>query len=425
MAYSDWPGGAYTYMDGVSQDPDNWLDQAFASYDRRLDEEEGEPGETLHSGDGDEATPNPATFRPGGLLTGSKRRSSSSSESPAPAIGPVYGREIHFSLAHLDGRSKKRARVDNTTTAQALSLSLSTGVSSKVFNFITENPAKYYKVVVTAPLLRGDASSDTIDSRGQSSIPDRRQEVFATKTSGKEYVRQMRQNIEFTSAPDADAPLPDCYGGAVEMLTYLPHTTMRPSFGIRLRANGLSNEEIAKIQLHARGQASRENIHRRDAAVRRQMLNNGKQVFDDKNFTFRGNKHKLDLKATTDFDVFKCSTLPSHRHPRTPTAAPRLIDLAKDVVNAPSAEDSGLLTQAIRYAVGNNDSTLTTADVRSLALREYFVLPLGALSLTSNWDAEGRDRVLASMVNGDVDASEDSETNDEEGGEESDGEADE
>ncbi|KAK1057702.1 hypothetical protein LTR12_002044, partial [Friedmanniomyces endolithicus] len=94
-------------------------------------------------------------------------------------------------------------------------------------------------------------------------------------------------------------------------------------------------------------------------------------------------------------------------------AAPRLVDLAKDIVNAPSAEDSGYVTQAIRYAVENNDSTLTTVDVLQLAIREYFIMPASALAPDSNWDAEGRDRVLGSMLAEEAEMSDGAEDDDE------------
>ncbi|KAK0249725.1 hypothetical protein LTR91_001978 [Friedmanniomyces endolithicus] len=404
MADSYFSGAAFTDMIGDDQGLGDWLDMFDESHDSRLQEENVHVQHTSNANEDVDPTASELDH----LLPGSDRRDSETSTSHDQAVGAVYGREYHFLLPDLAGRLKKRARGSPNSMAPLPSVMLPPQTSWKPCTFITEDPAALYVLVGTAPSLHGQPSGTLLGTTGQPPHPDRHEKIFAISAkTGKQYIRQKHHNVEFRSAPDAHAPLPDCDGGAVETLTYLPHTTQRPIFGMRLRANGLTDKDVAKIQLYARGLATKKNIKKRHATVRRQMSKNGKHVFDDEGFTSR--KYRSKLEATTDYSLSYCTTLPSSRQTQVQPAAPRLIDLIKDVVNEPSAEDSGWLTQAIRYAVENNDTTLTTADVRQLALREHFALPAASMALTSNWDAEGRDRVLASMLEKGMEASGDSE----------------
>ncbi|TKA64116.1 hypothetical protein B0A55_09939 [Friedmanniomyces simplex] len=230
-------------------------------------------------------------------------------------------------------------------------------------------------------------------------------------------VRQKHQNMEFISVPKPNVPLYNGEAGAVETLTFMPHATQRPKFGVRLLGNGLKTDDMAMIQLHGRGQATKGNIRKCRAKLRRQILNSGKYVFNNTEWTSRENAG-VDLQKKSDYDLSGCTQLPAKRRRTTPLKAARLIDLARDIVNMPSPDDSGFLTQAIQYAVQHNDASLTTDDVQQLALREGFVMPAGALSTGTNWDKDGRDRVLAVM--GQAFQGSDEESGDEDDGEDED-----
>lgn len=387
---------------------DDLLGPMTGGYIARVEEDSEENIDVQRTGEGrkgDEVIPDANVLWSDRPLAGSKRQHSESALR-SPATGAVYGQEIQFSLADLDGPPKKRARVNATFITQSLSAFSAADGSSTPYQFITENPAASYGFVVTASSSRSHALAGHDEQLRRLSHP---QEIFSKTKTGKQYVRQKRQNVELGSAPDANVPLPNCYASAVEILTYLPHTTKRPSFGMRLRANGLKDEDVAKIQLHARGQATKETIKKRHAAIRKQMSKNGKHMFGDK-WPFK--KGTYSLKSTTDYDLSQYMAQTSSRRTKLQLAAPRLVDLAKDIVNGPSAEDSGYLTQVIRYAVENNDTTLTTVDVLQLAVREYFIMPVSALAPNSHWDAEGRDRVLASMPAEEAEMSEGTEGDD-------------
>ncbi|KAK0275386.1 hypothetical protein LTR35_011088 [Friedmanniomyces endolithicus] len=408
MADSNSLDGPAANFNSAGEFLDDLLGPMTGCYLPRAGEDSEERIDVQHTGEGregEEVVPDATVLRSDRPLAGNKRRHSESALR-SPATGAVYGQDINFSLADLDGPPTKRARVNATFATQSLRVSSAMDGPSTPYQFIIENPAVSYDHVVTASSSRSHALAG---HDGQLRRLSHFQETFSKTKTGKQYVRQKRQNVELRSAPDANVPLPACYASAVEMLTYLPHTTKRPSFGMRLRANGLKDEDVAKIQLHARGQATKKIIKKRHAAVRKQMSKNGKHLFGV-NWPFK--KGTYSLKPTTDYDLSQYVAQPSSRRTKLQLAAPRLVDLAKDIVNGPSAEDSGYLTQAIRYAVYNNDTTLTTVDVLQLAVLEYFIMPVSALAPNSNWDAEGRDRVLASMPAEEADMSEETEGDD-------------
>ncbi|TKA76352.1 hypothetical protein B0A55_03739 [Friedmanniomyces simplex] len=266
--------------------------------------------------------------------------------------------------------------------------------------FIVEHPAAGY-VAVTAPSSAALLSTaqqytliaeDPAAGHGTQPSPKRSKMIY----TARKYVRQKHQNIEFTSVPKPNVPLYNGEAGAVETPNCMPHTTQRPKFGVRLLGNGLKTDDMAMIQLHARGQASKGNIRKCRAKLRRQILNSGKYVFNNTEWTSRENAD-VDLQKKSDYDLSGYTQLPAKRRGTTPLKAARLIDLARDIVNMPSLDDSGFSTQATQSAVQHNDASLTTDDVQQLALREDFVMQLARCQRALNWDKDGRDRVLAVM----------------------------
>ncbi|KAK0321834.1 hypothetical protein LTR91_002416 [Friedmanniomyces endolithicus] len=410
MANWDSLDGATVNFNSAGEFLDDLLGPMNGGYIARVEEASEESIDVQSTGEdreGDKVVPDKTVLWSDRPSAGSKHQYSESAPRN-PATGAVYGQEIQFSLADLDGPRTKRVRAKATFTTQSLSASSATDGSSTPYQFVIENPAASYGSVVVTSSSRSLALAG---HDGQMRRLGHFQEIFSRTKTGKQNVRQKGQNVEFDSAPDANVPLPHCYASAVEILTYLPHTTKRPSFGVRLRANGLKDEDVAKIQLHARGQATKQTVKKRHAAIRKQMSKNGKQLFGDR-WPFK--KGTYSLMSTTNYDLSHCIVQSLSRHTKIQLAAPRLVDLAKDIVNPPSAEDSGYLTQAIRYAVENNDTTLTTVNVTQLAFREHFIMPASALAPNSNWDAEGRDRVIGSMMAEEAEMSEGTEDDDDE-----------
>ncbi|KAK4955507.1 hypothetical protein LTR10_006446 [Elasticomyces elasticus] len=301
---------------------------------------------------------------------------SSGKDFPAPS-GPVEGHQSKFKV-HIKGHRASFA----SCAARLASLLHLPGAQNRQYEFQQEDPSP-------EDYIRRSGGTAILDQDG-------REIIHGVSVKGNFFFRSKHQNTEFDGVPDTNFASPLCLGGAVETLTYLPHLSKRPKFGLRLLRNGLTSAEIALISLHARGYNSQALIKKRAETVKHQILSSGKHVSGNKDWTAENNSH--DLPPTTDYSLAGCVELPTKRKILRQVPAPRLIDLAKGVVNPPCPQDKWFLAQAVDYAVQHNDTISTTDNIPAMAVLHNFVLPAGALpSAPVNADRSGLNRVLVAM----------------------------
>ncbi|KAK5713731.1 hypothetical protein LTR17_017498 [Elasticomyces elasticus] len=301
---------------------------------------------------------------------------SSGKDFPVPS-GPVEGHQSKFKV-----QTKGHQATFASCAARLGSLLHLPGAQNRQYVFLEEDPSP-------EDYVRRSGGTILMDQDG-------REIIHGVSVKGNLFFRSKHQNTEFEGVPDTNFASPLCLGGAVETLTYLPHLTKRPKFGLRLLRNGLTASDIALISLHARGYNSQALIGKRSETVKHQMLSSGKHVSGNKDWTAENNSH--DLPATTDYSLAGCVELPTKRKVLRRAPAPRLIDLARGVVNPPSPQDKWFLAQAVDYAVQHNDTISTTDNIPAMAALHNFVLPTGALpSAPINADRAGLDHVLVAM----------------------------
>ncbi|KAK3620605.1 hypothetical protein LTR56_023318 [Elasticomyces elasticus] len=271
---------------------------------------------------------------------------SSGKDFPTPS-GPVEGLQSKFKV-QIKGHQATFA----SCAARLASLLHLPGAQNRQYEFRQEDPSP-------EDYIRRSGGTALLDQDG-------REVIHGVSVKGNLFFRSKHQNTEFDGVPDTNFASPLCLGGAVETLTYLPHLTKRPKFGLRLLRNGLTSADIALISLHALGYNSQTLIKKRAETVKHQMLSSGKHVSGNKDWTAENNSH--DLPATTDYSLGGCVELPTKRKVLRRAPAPRLIDLARGVVNPPSPQDKWFLAQAIDYAVQHNDTSSTTDNIPAMAV---------------------------------------------------------
>lgn len=179
------------------------------------------------------------------------------------------------------------------------------------------------------------------------------------------------KNIDLRTAIDGAFPLPPCDISAVELLTCFPKHTLWPRVLLRLLGNGWSSLDIAKGQLHPRGNLTKVTCDLRNDAVRHQKLKSGAIEFGIPNFAPARNANLITPVQSWD---------PTQYIPRPGVnlkAPATLMSLDVGMTNLaawPLAADSGFVTQAIRHAVNTNNATLTTADTPHLAALHNWVM---------------------------------------------------
>ena len=176
------------------------------------------------------------------------------------------------------------------------------------------------------------------------------------------------------------APLPACDIGAVEFLTFFPNHTQWPEAGLRLLRNKWSSLDIAKAQLHARGKLNKQSCERRADGIKHQVLNIGREFFNDSSFKLSTHSHLMQPVISYDASGYR---------PRASVAsllpAASLIDISEGIVNWPVGQDRGTVTQAIEYA----------HQVRSHCMQPFSenqILLLPPLILLSPWHMSMRMR---------------------------------
>lgn len=207
------------------------------------------------------------------------------------------------------------------------------------------------------------------------------------------------------------ARLPKCQLGAVEGLIFFPNHTQWPRFLMRLMKAGWKYKEIAMAQLYARDKTSKLALKKRDAALRHQGGTNGRIVLRDQgakpgqsaeDFERSIENFKpIDHHGLIDAIPYDTSGYKPRKSSRLIPEHYSLLEIAKGVRKWPAAEDSGVVTQVIRYARDNNLGKLTTADIDRIARQEGFTMPEDASG--NNWDQNGRERILQTMATDGVD----------------------
>ena len=203
--------------------------------------------------------------------------------------------------------------------------------------------------------------------------------------------RQHNYNDAFQLAAPVQTPLPHCEMGARELLTLFPHHTQWPEAGLRLLRNTWTNRDIALAQLHGCGQVSVANCDKREATLRKQSGKNGDAFFQLVPGTF---DRKTFANLMTPVAVYDATPYQPRRDINISNPS-TLVEIARGVLNWPSGQDAGAVTQAIQWAVANNQVNLTTADIPQMVAQLGFVKPNDANTI--DWDQRARTRLRADI----------------------------
>ncbi|KAK4505944.1 hypothetical protein PRZ48_003909 [Zasmidium cellare] len=219
-------------------------------------------------------------------------------------------------------------------------------------------------------------------------------------------------NDSIATAVDGLVELPQMVITAVEFLTFFPHHTQWPTILFRLYRNGWSTGSMAKLILYARGLLDHAELNRRSGALRHQlrtatikkygegslpaeMRRNGHPDFVPFSAHSSGNNvdlYDVRLPIEPNGDRYE----PSRAQGTLPQPA-RLQMLVNGVVNWPTGQDAGQLTQALRYAQANGLLHLTTRDLPALVLQRGFNVQTDAS--TTDYDLRGLERLNNSVAN--------------------------
>ncbi|EME85851.1 uncharacterized protein MYCFIDRAFT_82430 [Pseudocercospora fijiensis CIRAD86] len=208
------------------------------------------------------------------------------------------------------------------------------------------------------------------------------------------------------TAVGPDVRLPQIPMGAREILTFFPNHTQWFDVMKRLMRNHFSTEEIARAQLHARGTLTKDNRDRRDQALRHQVSTGGKTAYADDDWTKKRWEASSHPDSRPYTEAFITSTAPftniydvTGLRPNDPTrrvaSAPALRDVIQSVVNWPTGEDAGPLTQALLWARRQGQTYLATHtldDIPAIITTQGFTYPTDATNSRA-WDARARKRL--------------------------------
>ena len=198
--------------------------------------------------------------------------------------------------------------------------------------------------------------------------------------------RMPPKNEALTSAITIKARLPPCQIGAVELMTFFPHHSQWPEVGLRVYRNGWDHSDVARIQLHARGTLDKQAYTKRYDALKHQILRNGRIFFNMADFKPSAHNHLL--TAVTSYDAANYAPRDDIAHLLVDAT---LVEIAEGVVNWPTGQDRGIVTQAIEYAYNNDLRQHTAADIPQLAQQMGFVAPADATGI--QWDNSAKQRV--------------------------------
>lgn len=226
-------------------------------------------------------------------------------------------------------------------------------------------------------------SSDVESGEDESPKPQRSARRTATRPArrpkGPSPAQQSSRNEALATAISVKAHLPNCAIGIVEFLSFFPVHTQWPEAGLRPYRNEWRHTDVAKVQLHARGTLTKDAYRKRVDALKHQILTNGRAVFNDGTFTPTTHPHLM--TAVTTYDA---SNYSSGENISRILYDASLVDIAEGVVNWPTGEDRGIVTQCIEYAFQNDLDQYTTADIPRIAQQMGFAAP-GEAS-RADWD---------------------------------------
>lgn len=234
-----------------------------------------------------------------------------------------------------------------------------------------------------------DNGSDSVSEEGEKETePRTRNAKAAAPKSRAKGTKLPPKNEALTDAITIKARLPPCQIGAVEFLTFFPHHTQWPEAGLRLYRNGWNHSDVARIQLNARATLDEESYTRRYNALKYQILSNGRIFFNVSDFKPSSATHNQLLTAVKSYDASNYAPRDTHVNVLEDAT---LVDIAKGVVNWPTGQDRGIVTQAIEYAFNNDLHQYTSANIPGLAQQMGFTAP--AEASTDQWDQNACQRV--------------------------------
>ena len=214
----------------------------------------------------------------------------------------------------------------------------------------------------------------------------------AAPSSSQLPARRQQQNRgeALASAISVKARLPPCNIGAIELLTFFPHHVHWPEAGLRLYRNGWSTSEIARIQLHARGKLTKARYHKQADLLKHLVLKSGRIFFNKEDFTPTDDAQD-DAPLMTPVASYDATNYVPKINIANELNDESLLVIAQGVVNWPTGQDRGIVSQAIEHAVQGGLRQFTTADIPQLTQQLGFVQSNEVAG--GQWDQNARQRV--------------------------------
>ncbi|KXT10345.1 hypothetical protein AC579_4958 [Pseudocercospora musae] len=218
-------------------------------------------------------------------------------------------------------------------------------------------------------------------------------------------------NAFLDTAIPAQKDVPRMVLGMVELLTFFPNHNQWFQFMKRALRNKWSTEEMARMQLHARGQLTQDNFKTREAAMRHQVGVGGKAFYHNGAWTrtnWFASSHPDSIEFVSSppdsgnnldlYDISQDTPAWGPNSGNLSTALPTLYEVVDGVVNWPQGQDRGQLTQALGWAVQQGEQYLRSHDISNIPniiATQQFRHPTNAGTLA--WDARARTRMNQSV----------------------------
>ncbi|KAF7197976.1 hypothetical protein HII31_00690 [Pseudocercospora fuligena] len=164
---------------------------------------------------------------------------------------------------------------------------------------------------------------------------------------------------------------------------------------------------MARVQLHARGQLTQDNVKTREAAMRHQVGVGGKAFYSNGAWTrttWFASSHHDSIEFVNSppasgnnlhlYDISRDTPAWGPNSGSLSAELPKLHQVVDGVVNWPQGQDRGQLTQALEWAVQQGDQYLRSHDISeipNIIAAQNFRHPSNAGTLA--WDARARTRV--------------------------------
>ncbi|KAH9808627.1 hypothetical protein Tdes44962_MAKER06283 [Teratosphaeria destructans] len=193
------------------------------------------------------------------------------------------------------------------------------------------------------------------------------------------------------------ARLPQCRLGVMERAAYFPNHSGWGEPIMREMRNGWDYQHIAAAELHAHGMLNVANLKKREAAMRQRAIKGAEEFFGIPKFEPAKKLKSGDARmaAVTNYDASNYRAPGKFARNNWPLFSPTLMQLAAGVVNPPTGQDAGIVTQAINHAVATNNNTWTVDDVPRIAHAQNFAWPAEANG--TQWDQLARQRLRAAI----------------------------